>query len=146
MFNAQSAMTVYQWEHISSECYSWYNYSMLQWFLLNFFNFFYISSFLSVFLFASFFVCCLSSCTRRRPFLSKALVHCCFLVCRRIGEYRSPDLFCFVSLTNSCTLRASLSGTFLQTLPDLVTQLKGYSLSPRICPATRSAPSERFGY
>ena len=41
------------------------------------------------------------------------------------------------------TLRASLSGTFLQTLPDLVTPLKGHSLSPRSCPATRSAPSER---
>ena len=40
----------------------------------------------------------------------------------------------------------SLSGTFLQTLPHLVTPLKGYSLSPRSCPATRSAPSERFGY
>ena len=44
------------------------------------------------------------------------------------------------------TLRASLSGTFLQTLPDLVTPLKGHSLSPRSCPPTRSAPSERFGY
>ena len=44
------------------------------------------------------------------------------------------------------TLRASLSGTLLQTLPDLVTQLKGYSLSPRSCPPTRSAPSESFGY
>ena len=44
------------------------------------------------------------------------------------------------------TLRASLSGTFLQTLPDLVTPLKGHSLSPRSCLATRSAPSERFGY
>ena len=44
------------------------------------------------------------------------------------------------------TLRASLSGTFLQTLPDLVTPLKGHSLSPRSCPAMRSAPSERFGY
>ena len=44
------------------------------------------------------------------------------------------------------TLRASLSGTFLQTLPDLVTPLKGHSLSPRSCPQTRSAPSERFGY
>ena len=28
----------------------------------------------------------------------------------------------------------------------LVTPLKGHSLSPRSCPATRSAPSERFGY
>ena len=44
------------------------------------------------------------------------------------------------------TPRASLSGTLLQTLPDLVTPLKGYSLSPRCFPATRSAPSERFGY
>ena len=44
------------------------------------------------------------------------------------------------------TLRASLSGTFLQTLPDLVTPLKGPSLSPRSCPPTRSAPSERFEY
>ena len=30
------------------------------------------------------------------------------------------------------TLRASLSGTFLQTLPQLVTPLKGQSLFPRI--------------
>ena len=44
------------------------------------------------------------------------------------------------------TLRALLSGTFLQTLPDLVTPLKGHSSSPRSCPPTRSAPSERFGY
>ena len=44
------------------------------------------------------------------------------------------------------TLRALLSGTFLQTLPDFVTPLKGHSLSPRSCPPTRSAPSERFGY
>ena len=29
-------------------------------------------------------------------------------------------------------------------LPDLVTPLKGYSSSPRSCPATRSAPSERL--
>ena len=43
-------------------------------------------------------------------------------------------------------LRASLSGTFHQTLPDLVTPLKGHSLSPHSCPATRTAPSERFGY
>ena len=43
------------------------------------------------------------------------------------------------------TLRASLSGTFLQTLPKLVMLLKGHSLSPRSCPPTWSAPSERFG-
>ena len=33
----------------------------------------------------------------------------------------------------SSKLRAPLSGTFLQTLPDLVTPLKGHSLSPRSC-------------
>ena len=44
------------------------------------------------------------------------------------------------------TLRESLSGTLLQTLPDSVTPLKGHSLSPRSCPPTRSALSERFGY
>ena len=44
------------------------------------------------------------------------------------------------------TLRASLSCIFLQTLPELVTPLKGHSLSPRSCPPTLSAPSERFGY
>ena len=48
--------------------------------------------------------------------------------------------------THPTTLRASLSGTFLQILPDLVTPLKGHSLSPRSCPPTRSAHSERFGY
>ena len=44
------------------------------------------------------------------------------------------------------TLRAPLSVTFLQTLPDLVMPLKGHSLSPRSCPPTRSAPSKRFRY
>ena len=43
------------------------------------------------------------------------------------------------------TLRAPFSGTFLQTLPDLVASLKGHSLSPRSCPSTRSAPSESSG-
>ena len=35
---------------------------------------------------------------------------------------------------------------FGASLPDLVSPLKGHSLFPRSCPATRSAPSERFGY
>ena len=35
---------------------------------------------------------------------------------------------------------------FLQTLPELVTPLKGHSLSPRSCSPTLSAPSGRFGY
>ena len=46
--------------------------------------------------------------------------------------------------SSAITLRASLSGTFFQTLPDLVTLLKGHSLFPRSCPPTRSAPSEMF--
>ena len=53
---------------------------------------------------------------------------------------------CRSLVKRSATLRASLFGTFLQTLPDLVTPLKGHSLSPRSCPATRSAPSERVRY
>ena len=43
------------------------------------------------------------------------------------------------------TLRASLSSTFLQTLLDLVTSLKGHYLSRRSCPPAWSALSERFG-
>ena len=55
---------------------------------------------------------------------------------------RALALGCFHS-NISATLRASLSGTFLQTLPDLVTSLLvTLVLSPRSCPPTRSAPSE----
>ena len=49
------------------------------------------------------FIVCLSSYTRRRPVLSKALVSYCFLVFRRVGEYISLDLFYFVDLTSSCS-------------------------------------------
>ena len=42
--------------------------------------------------------------------------------------------------------QASLSGSFPQTLPELVTPLNGHSLSPCSCPPTCSEPSERFGY
>ena len=42
------------------------------------------------------------------------------------------------------TLRAPLSGTLIQTLPDLVTPLKRHSLSPCCYPPTRSAASESF--
>ena len=42
--------------------------------------------------------------------------------------------------------RTSISGTFVQTLPELVTSLKGHSFSPRSCPPTLSTPAERFGY
>ena len=42
----------------------------------------------------------------------------------------------------AATFGASVSGTFLQTLQELVTPLKGDSL--RSCPPTSSTPSERF--
>ena len=35
---------------------------------------------------------------------SKALVFFILCVCRRVGEYVSLELFCFVSLTSSCSL------------------------------------------
>ena len=64
------------------------------------FYFFFLSFFSSasscVFFFASFFFCCLSSCTRRIQFLLKALVHYCFLVFCRTGEYISLALFYIV--------------------------------------------------
>ena len=47
--------------------------------------------------------------------------------------------------TAQTTLRASLFGTFLLTLPDLVMPLKGHSLSTRSCPATWSVPSKTLG-
>ena len=67
-------------------------------------------------------------------------------VCWSPFQPARPEIPVQGCLTLTATLRATLSGTFLQTLPDLVTPLKGYSLSPRSCPVTRSAPCERFGY
>ena len=64
-------------------------------------NISYISSFLSILFFTSFFFCCLSSCTWRRQFV-KVLVYYCFLVFRRTDAYISQDLFYFVNLTSSC--------------------------------------------
>ena len=64
---------------------------------------------------------------------------------RQLTSVHDPSLESLLHRAGT-TLRASLSGTFLRTLPDLVTPLKEHSLSPRSCPATRSAPSERFGY
>ena len=40
--------------------------------------------------------------------------------------------------TATASFQASLSDTFLQTLPDLVKPLKGHSLSPRSCPRTQT--------
>ena len=75
-----------------------------------------------------------------------------------VGPTVCDSRSCASAHCSRSTLRASLSGTFLQTLPDLVTPLKGHSLSPRSCsPSLKercrkpvlgvwSAPSERFGY
>ena len=112
-----------------------------------------------------------ASCVNKRV---GALTQCCFHILVSIQVFRGAltasvdscgETECFSSgvtyflaeLAGRCrkampgvwcrlTLRAPLSGTFLQTLPDLVTLLKGHSLSPRSCPPTRSAPPERFGY
>ena len=52
------------------------------------------------------------------------------------GERRC-SLYPFRADCTVPTLPPSLSGTFLQTLPDLVTPLKGHSLSQRSCPPTK---------
>ena len=56
--------------------------------------------------------------------------------------------FCFEFQWLIDTLWVLLSSTILQTRPQLVTPLKGHSLSPCICPLTLllSAPSERCQY
>ena len=69
----------------------------------------------------------------------------CVCVCVCVVSVHEHKLG-FVVVMVSATLRASLSGTFLQTLPDLVTPLKGPSLSPLSCPPMQSVPSERFEY
>ena len=76
--------------------------------------------------------------------------------CRAHSEHRFPapsSRLCQIWLrhrrgTLCLTLRASLSGTFLQTLPDLVTPQKGHSLSHTPSIAFRHLPpdSARFGY
>ena len=58
----------------------------------SFLTFLDISSFWSVLFFASFFCSRLFSCPQRRQFLSRALVHYCFLVFCCTGEYISLDL------------------------------------------------------
>ena len=60
--------------------------------------------------------------------------------------YRKVTDSVYIVLVCYIEWRVLHSGTFLQTLPDFVTPLKGHSLCPRSCPATRSAPSERFVY
>ena len=60
-------------------------------------------------------------------------------------EVHNPLHAHLLALSHIYTLQAPLSGTFLQTLPDLVTPRKGHSLSPCSCPPMRSVPSERFG-
>ena len=54
-----------------------------------------------------------------------------------VFEYYRANMHRHVACTNvlvcaRATLRASLSGTFLQTLPDLATPLKGHSISAQL--------------
>ena len=71
------------------------------------------------------------------------LLYCFSLCCCTVSNRMSPPQY--INNPHS-TLWALLSGTFLQTLPDLVTPLKGHSLSLHNCPVTWSAPSKMFGY
>ena len=66
-------------------------------------------------------------------------VHVCLAVTCHLHSVLAEWLgaFTFYCGNTSC------SGTFLQTLPDLVTPLKRNSLSPCSCPPMRSAPSEK---
>ena len=66
-----------------------------------------ISSFSSVLFFASFF-CCLSSCTRKRQFLSKALVYYCFLVFRTSHWWvHFPVTVLYSCRRKCCTINAN---------------------------------------
>ena len=49
-------------------------------------------------------------------------------------------------LMNNTDLFDLISGTFLQSLPELVTSPKGHSLSPRSCPPARSVLFKKSGY
>ena len=75
------------------------------------------------------------SCTEIKSTCRFSGVTKCDRVWRKVPE---SDIGVFICLT----LRASLSSTFLQILPDSVTPLKGHSSSPRSCPLTQSAPSK----
>ena len=81
---------------------------------------------------------------------------CYIFLCKFKGLLKKRQLFSvFPILVEVClilavyptvydrpTLRESLSGTFLQILPELVTPPKGYSLSPRSCPPTLSGKNQ----
>ena len=53
---------------------------------------------------SSFITIYLCSCTRRKQFSVESACVSLFLVLRRIDEYISLDLFCFVNLISSCSL------------------------------------------
>ena len=53
-------------------------------------------------------------------------------------------VICVCARVPTCVCVKGVGGCF--SFPELVTLLKGHSLSPRGCPLTLSAPSERFGY
>ena len=69
--------------------------------------------------------------------------------CRNASFFRLPILVevCLIravypTVYDRPTLRESLSGTFLQILPELVTPPKGHSLSPRSCRPTLSGKNQ----
>ena len=64
--------------------------------------------------------------------LHMMLAFCLYCIKARQGvDTRSVSAVDLYIVRVYSTLQAPLSGTFFQTLPDLVTSLKGHSLSPR---------------
>ena len=72
-----------------------------------------------IFFFTSFFRYCLSSVTQDEDCVSQKRL--CFFklffMCRRIGEYISLELFCFVNLTSSCAFTHCQSVILFSRLP-----------------------------
>ena len=89
-----------------------------------------------------------TKCAASGPFRT----FCHHVVIKRAGVTKragsASDLTHFVTLATkrAVVTKRAAQHTLLQTRPQLVTPLKGCSLSSRSCPPTISAPSERFGY
>ena len=103
---------------------------------------FYINSF-SVLYFAFFCFCWLSSNflhpNRRRQFLSKAFVCCCFLVFCRIGENISQNVFCFIWWRRLKTFPALMINILLSLISTILTDIDVVKLT-RVPGSLRSKP------
>ena len=109
-------------------------------FILNIFG---INSFFCVLFFDSFCFCWLSSNflhpNRRRQFLSKAFVCCCFLVFCRIGENISQNVFCFIWWRRLKTVPAWMINILLLLISTILTDIDVVKLT-RVPGSLRSKP------